>query len=128
VILLDTHAFLWLASSPGMLSPKSRKEIQANPAALHLSVVSSWEIAILVKRKRLELPMAPAEFIERAIAHLGVIELALSRATILASTSLPDIHNDPFDRVLVAECLQHGLSLVTCDRTIATYPGIRVIW
>lgn len=128
MILLDTHVLIWLASDPEQLSPVAQTAIRAHPASLHVSVVSVWEIALLVKRGRLTLPLPPDEYLTRAIAHHGLIELPLTRRVAQASVALPDIHNDPFDRILVAECNMRGLSLISRDGMIARYPGLPVIW
>jgi len=128
MILLDTHALVWLASAPDRLSDAARSSIRANPASLHLSVVSAWEISLLVKRGRLTLPLPPEEFLTAAIAHHGLIELPLNRRIAQYSVSLPDLHHDPFDRILIAECLTRELSLISCDTVIPRYPGIHVVW
>ena len=65
---------------------------------------------------------------ERALKHYGIHELALRRETVLKAVSLPDIHNDPFDRVLISEALLGKMKLVTKDSQIAKYPDIKVIW
>jgi PIN domain nuclease of toxin-antitoxin system len=128
VILLDTHALVWLASDPTQLSPAAQTAIRAHPASLHISIVSAWEISLLAKRGRLTLPLSPEEYLARAIAHHGLIELPLTRRVAQAAVSLPDIHNDPFDRILIAECHARGLSLITRDTVIPSYPDVRVIW
>ena len=128
MILLDTHTFVWLVSDPEQLSPAAQSAIRAHPASLHISVVSAWEISLLVKRGRLTLPLPPDEYFTRAIAHHGLIELPLTRKVAQASVSLPDIHNDPFDRILIAECNARGLSLISRDTVIPRYPGLHVIW
>jgi PIN domain nuclease of toxin-antitoxin system len=128
MILLDTHALVWLASDPDQLSNAAQTSIRANPASLHISIVSAWEISILTKRGRLTLPLSPEEFLTRAIAHHGLIELPLTSRIAQYSVSLPDLHNDPFDRILIAECQTRGLSLISCDAVIPRYPGIQVIW
>lgn len=91
-------------------------------------MVTAWKIALLYKKGRLHLALPPPEFVERAIRHHGVQELSLTREVSMASVSLPDIHNDPFDRILVAEALQHRCRLVTKDATIPLYPGVVTIW
>lgn len=82
----------------------------------------------MVKRRRLVLPMSPGDYLSRAIAHHGWIELPLTRRVAQASVALPDIHNDPFDRILIAECHMGGLSLISRDARIPGYPGLHVIW
>lgn len=128
MILLDTHTLVWLASDPEKLSSAARTAIRAHPVSLHFSIVSAWEISLLVKRGRLTLPLSPEEYLTRAIAHHGLIELPLTRRVAQASVSLPDIHNDPFDRILIAECHVRGLSLISRDAQIPRYPRLNVIW
>ena len=128
MILLDTHAFVWLASTPDRLSDTARAFILRHSSTLHISSVSAWEIALLCRKERLRLPLPPEPFIEEAIAHLHLIELPLTTKTVLHSVSLPPVHNDPFDRVLIAECQLNRFSLVSADRVLARYPGVAVIW
>ena len=128
MILLDTHVLVWLASDPAQLSTAARTAIQANAASLHISVVSAWEISLLAKRGRLTLPLPPIEYLTRAIAHLGLIELPLTRRAVQAAVDLPDIHHDPFDRILIAECHTRSLSLISRDAVIPSYPGIQIVW
>ena len=126
--LLDTHTFVWLASNKKELSAKAAVAIKKDLDSLFISVVTAWEIALLYKKGRLHLALPPPEFVERAIRHHGVQELPLTREVSIASVSLPDIHNDPFDRILVAEALQHRCRLVTKDTKIPLYPGVVTIW
>ena len=126
--LLDTHTFVWLASNQKELSAKAAVAIKKDLDSLFISVVTAWEIALLYKKGRLHLALPPPEFVERAIRHHGVQELPLTREVSMASVSLPDIHNDPFDRILLAEALQHRCRLVTKDTKIPLYPGVVTIW
>lgn len=128
MIILDTHVVVWLASDPEQLSEAAVRAITENAESLHISVVSAWEIAILVKRGRLELPLPPGDFVSRAIRYHRLIELPLERRIIERAVALPDIHNDPFDRILVAECLERDGVLVSRDTTLPRYPRLRVIW
>jgi PIN domain nuclease of toxin-antitoxin system len=126
--LLDTHVFVWLASDQGELSAKAYEAIEKDRTSLFISVMTSWEIARLHKKGRLRLPLPPGEFVERAVRHHGVQELPLNREVAMRGVSLPDIHNDPIDRILVAEAVHHGCLLVTKDEKIPLYPGIKTIW
>ena len=128
MILLDTHALIWLASDPAQLSDVARAAIRAHPASLHVSVVTAWEVSLLAKRGRLKLPLRPDDYLTRAIDHHGLIELPLTRRVVQASVLLPDIHNDPFDRILIAECQARGLSLISRDAVIPRYSDVPVIW
>lgn len=128
MILLDTHVFVWLASTPDKLSERARGVIAANASLLHISVVSAWEISLLYRKNRLCLPVSPEQFVEDAVNYLRLIEIPLSRKTIQYSVKLPQVHNDPFDRVLIAESHLNKLSLISADKLIHEYPDIDVIW
>jgi PIN domain nuclease of toxin-antitoxin system len=126
--LLDTHTFVWLASDQSALSSVALTAIKKDRGSLFISVVTSWEIALLYKKGRLLLPLPPSEFVEKALQHYGVRELPLKSEIAMAGVALPDIHNDPFDRILVAEALQNKCRLITKDEKISLYPGIEVVW
>jgi PIN domain nuclease of toxin-antitoxin system len=117
-----------MVSEPEQLSEPVRDLIQRHASALYLSVVSVWEIVMLEKRGRLKLPMRAEDYIERALSRTGVHELPLNRYTAQASVRLPDIHNDPFDRIIIAEAIERGMILVSKDQMIARYPDVRVVW
>jgi PIN domain nuclease of toxin-antitoxin system len=128
VIVLDTHAWVWwVAESPKLSSP-ARAAIGEAPA-LGVSVMSCWEVAMLVAKGRLGLSVDVSEWIENALARPRVRLLPLDPVTAVASTRLPgEFHDDPVDRILAATCLQRGLPLVTRDRRIHKWRQIQVIW
>jgi PIN domain nuclease of toxin-antitoxin system len=126
--LLDTHTFVWLASDQSSLSSVAFSAIKKDRGSLFISVVTSWEIALLYKKGRLLLPLAPSEFVEKAMQRYGVQELPLRSEIAMAAVALPDIHNDPFDRILVAESLHNKCRLVTKDEKISIYPGVEAVW
>ena len=128
MILLDTHAVVWLASDQEKLTKRAEELIRSNAGQLYMSVVSAWEISIMHKRRRLSLPMEPEEYVDRLIYQHGLNEVPLEREVIQLSVRLPDIHNDPFDRILIALCRQNGWVLLSKDSVIPKYPGIQVVW
>jgi len=128
LILLDTHTFVWWVSDRNQLSQAARAALEDETSQLHLSVVSAWEIALLQKKNRLRLPVPVPVFLQRGLARHGIHELPLLRRTVLTAVNLPDIHNDPFDRILVAEAIQGRLTIVTKDSVIPEYPGTTTIW
>lgn len=128
MLLLDTHAFVWLASDPGKLSSSVLSLIEESREPLAISVVTAWEIALLNKRKRLQLPLPATEYIDRAIAHHRIRELPLTRKTVLQAVGLSEIHRDPFDRILIAEAQLLDAQLISKDEAISQYPGIEVVW
>lgn len=129
MILLDTHALLWWALDPDRLSPVAletcaRMERDGGFAC----AISLWELAIKVKRGKLELPLSVEE-LARRIEQSGVVELlATDTTTWLRSVALPWEHRDPADRVIVATALLKGLPLLTKDETLHAYGDVRCIW
>jgi PIN domain nuclease of toxin-antitoxin system len=89
-----------------------------------------WEIAIKVKTGKLQLPKPPLQWVEElAQRHSLNLERRMPEVSIFcAAADLPLLHRDPFDRVLVAAAVELGLVVLTSDRVIPTYPGVRVIW
>ncbi len=128
MILLDTHVLVWLASDPAQLSRPAQEALHKFQGGLLVSAVSAWEIALLYKRGRLLLPVSPADFVRRAVARHGLHELPVISTTALAAVALPEIHNDPFDRILIAEALERKCRIVTKDAIIPKYPGVSVVW
>ena len=128
MIILDTHTLVWMASDPEKLSKPAADIIQKFQSSLLVSAVSAWEIALLYKRGRLLLPVPPDLFVGKALVRHGIQELPITRNVALAAVALPDIHNDPFDRILVAEALERKCRIISKDAIIPTYPGISVVW
>ncbi len=124
MILLDTQVFVWLVSAPDNLSRKAVALIRANADDLCLSIVSTWEISLLAKKGRLRLPASPEEYVADAVEYLRILEVPLTRKTVQYSVALPPIHNDPFDRVLIAESILNGWTLLSSDQMIPKYPGL----
>ncbi|MBA4386725.1 MAG: PIN domain nuclease [Verrucomicrobia bacterium] len=128
MLLLDTHAFVWLASDQDQLPRRSRELIKKHAGELHVSAISALEIAILVKRSKLKLPVAADVFIEKTLAQHGIEEIPVTRDIACLSAALPDIHNDPFDRIMIATAKLRKLTIVSKDRNISRYPNTTVIW
>ncbi len=126
-ILLDTCTFLWLISDSMELSEHPREVFQYDSASVFLSSVSVWEIFVKHALGRLPLPHPPAQFIAGMRALHSIEPLPLEEEAVLMLPKLPDIHRDPFDRMLVCQALAHGLSLLTPDSLIRQYP-VPVVW
>ena len=126
-ILLDTCTFLWIVTDAPELSDLSR-EVFVNPGnEVYLSSVSTWEIAIKHAMGRLPLPEVPEKFIPAQRKEHGVTSLALEEEATLHLTRLPEMHKDPFDRMLICQAIVQGLVILTPDELIMQYP-IRCIW
>jgi PIN domain nuclease of toxin-antitoxin system len=120
--LPDTHLLLWTAGEPGKL-PKAAREIIADPAhELFFSAVSIWEIAIKRALGRSNFQADPNRIRLLLLAN-GYVELPLTGDHGLAILGLPPIHQDPFDRILIAQTTFEGITLLTVDTDIAKYPG-----
>jgi PIN domain nuclease of toxin-antitoxin system len=124
--LLDTHTFLWAISGDKRLSRRAA-QVFAGPSDLWLSVVSIWEVLIKVQIGKMSLPVPTGPYIVKKLVENRIETLAVSRDHVLKVETLPIHHNDPFDRMLIAQSLEEGLPLVTADRAFAHYP-VELIW
>jgi len=121
-LLLDTHLLLWAAGKPNRLPATARKLID-NPAnELLFSAASVWEVAIKRGLGRSDFQADP-RLLRRGLLDNGYTELPILSDHVVAIGSLPPIHNDPFDRVLVAQAMVEGITLLTADSVVAQYPG-----
>ena len=126
-LLLDTCAFLWMASEPERLSAVAAAAIVDPANDVRLSAVSSWEIAVKYQLGKLTLDRPPERWVPEERARHGVDALVLDEDTTLHVHRLPAIHRDPFDRMLVCQAIVGGFTLVTPDPHIGRYP-VRVLW
>ena len=126
-LLLDTCTFLWLILDDEALTGRV-KDLFVNPDnEVFLSVVSAWEIAVKHAIGRLDLPEDPRLYVPEQRERHGIQSLSLDEASLLQVSSLPDIHDDPFDRMLISQALMHGLTIVSPDEAIKKYP-VRILW
>lgn len=120
MIVLDTSALLFWTLDPAQLSENSRQAIEQTDQ-IAISSISVWEIAIKVKRRKLELPLSPREYAER-LGRIGKLEiLSVDVQNWLDNLDLPWEHHDPADRTIVALATRLGCPLITSDRVIASY-------
>ena len=121
-LLLDTHIFLWFISGDARLPDRMRDAIRDPGNDVYLSVVSLWEIITKYKLGKLPLPQPPETYIPtQRIRHL-ITDLPLDEVSVTRLAQLPAIHRDPFDRMLICQALEQGLTIMTVDVTIPTYP------
>ncbi len=116
--LLDTHVFLWALGNPKALSLEARQLIQDPSYSVFVSAVSSVEIAIKQALGKLEAPAG----LEKEIEQRGFQELPLTYGHGSRLVELPSYHQDPFDRMLLAQALHEGLILITRDKKMKRYP------
>lgn len=131
MIVLDTHAWLWWLGSPGQLSPAASRLIEQHlgAAGIYVSSMSSWEIAMLAKKGRLELAMPVADWIARseALPFLGFVPVD-NHIAVRSVQLNGEAAKDPADRIIIATALCLGACLVTKDRKIRDDPGVETVW
>ena len=126
-LLLDTCSFLWLANGERAFSREVAQVIMAADTELALSAVSAWELAIKHTRGRLPLPEPLARFVPRVRDRYWIAFLPLDEESALHIVTLPALHADPFDRMLVSQAIVHGMTILTPDPLITQYPA-RTLW
>jgi PIN domain nuclease of toxin-antitoxin system len=126
-LLLDTHAFLWWVTDDHRLSIAGRASIGASENEVFLSAVSVWEIITKVRIGRLPIAEPVDGFIARHLDENAFQSLSITMRHTFALQILPDLHRDPFDRMLVAQALTEAMPLVTGDRAVRAYP-VSTIW
>ena len=121
-LLIDTHLLLWAYDRPQQL-PKAAAASLADPANdLLFSAASIWEVAIKSSRMGSRFTVDPRR-LRRALLDNGYLELPITSEHAIAIQSLPPLHKDPFDRILIAQATVEGITLLTSDRQVAKYPG-----
>lgn len=121
-LLLDTHLLLWAAGEPGKL-PRAAKKLLSDPNNdLLFSAASLWEITIKRSLGRSDFRVEP-RLLRRGLLDNGYLELPITSEHALATEALPSVHKDPFDRILVAQAMVEGITLLTVDSLVAKYPG-----
>jgi PIN domain nuclease of toxin-antitoxin system len=121
-LLLDTHLLLWAAGKPNRLPAAVRKLIDSPANELLFSAASVWEVAIKRGLGRSDFQADP-RLLRRGLLDNGYTELPILSDHVVAIESLPPIHKDPFDRLLVAQATVEGITLLTADSIVAEYPG-----
>lgn len=120
-ILLDTHIFLWFISGDTKLSNDVRDAIRDPDNEIYLSVVSVWEAIIKYQLGKLPLPEHPGTYLPKQRDLHQITSLALDESSVVQLMNLPPLHRDPFDRMLICQALQNGLTIATVDTAIRAY-------
>ena len=123
-ILTDTHTLVWALTAPEALGAGAREALASCPFTA--SVANLWEL-LLKSRRPGALLADPLPWWDNYVSRAGVPALAIRTAHIRSLASLPELHKDPFDRILVAQALAEGLTLATKDTVLARY-GAEVVW
>ena len=121
-LLLDTHLLLWAAGEPDRLPLQAMAEIENSNNELLFSAASLWEVAIKRALGRSDFTVDP-RLLRRGLLDNGYHELQITSEHAVAVDGLPPIHKDPFDRMLIAQSIVEGVTLLTVDDLVARYPG-----
>ena len=119
---LDTNLILWTMFQPEKLSPKASEILRDRQHSLYFSVVSIWETAIKTALSRSDFDV-DARNLRRYLFNEGYGELSIQSEHAFLAATLPPLHKDPFDRMLIAQATVEGITLLTADAKIAKYPG-----
>ena len=126
-VLLDAHVFIWWVLDMPNLSDASREILGDGGNEVLFSAASGYEIAYKADQGRLALPEPPSEYVRSRLAAYGFESLGVELSHALRAATLPRIHGDPFDRMLVAQAQIEGLPILTADRAIGRY-DVETIW
>jgi PIN domain nuclease of toxin-antitoxin system len=131
LIVLDTHAWVWWIASPDQLSESAREaiELAAERQAIYISSISTWELALLARKGRLELTIPVEDWVARCEALPWLQFVPLDNRIALRCNRLPgELHADPADRIIIATALTLGYPLISRDTKIRDYPHVETIW
>jgi PIN domain nuclease of toxin-antitoxin system len=126
-LLLDTHTFIWCSIDRDKLSPKVSNIILEDAHGLFLSLASVWEMQIKIQLGKLRFELPLAEILSAQQAVNGIQLLSIDLPHIWALERLPHHHRDPFDRLLIAQAQNEGLTLVSADRVFGLY-YVNLLW
>ncbi|MDZ8052697.1 MAG: type II toxin-antitoxin system VapC family toxin [Aulosira sp. ZfuVER01] len=128
MIVLDTHIWVWWVQNDSRLTQQQRQWLQDYESdGLGVSILSCWEVAKLVEKKRLILPLTIDQWLEVALAYPGVQLLNLSLPIVIDSTQLSGFHSDPFDQLIVATARFYNCYLLTVDAKILNYSDVQTL-
>lgn len=128
MILLDTCTLLWIVAQQEKLSAAAYEAVKKHNGAIFVSSISALEIAMKTQKNLYELPCSATEWFGKALKLHSLMELTIDHTIAATSALLPRIHNDPFDRLIIATAVQHGLKILTPDKHIHAYSQIKCIW
>jgi PIN domain nuclease of toxin-antitoxin system len=126
-ILLDTCTFLWIITDNAKLSHRARSLHMEKSNEVYLSAVSTWEISFKFGLGKLYLPSEPIKYLPMQRKKHNVLSHSLDEEATLYMSKLPDLHKDPFDRMLICQAITSDMVLLTPDVSITQYP-VRCDW
>lgn len=125
--LLDTMVWLWSVGPTELIGRAGLEILSSGPDEIYLSAASSWEIAIKAKLGKFQLPEAPGRYVRTRLAKQGIRPLSVTLDHTLGVYDLPLHHNDPFDRLIIAQALADDMVILTSDRAFKKY-SVDLVW
>jgi len=125
--LLDTCTFLWLELNPTRIPASLLELLEADETRRYLSASVVWEISMKWSQGKLILPVPPEELVRLARVESILETVPIFESSTLLTAKLPWLHKDPFDRILIAQAIEHGFTIVTPDPLIRQY-AVKTIW
>lgn len=126
-LLLDTHTLIWFDAEPDRLSDTSRDVLTDGNNDLLISIASIWEMQIKIQIGRLRLRLPLSVLIDEQIKNAGLEILTITPQHVYEVQNLPDIHRDPFDRIMIAQAIVENVPFVSADNILIGY-SVRQIW
>ena len=128
MLILDTHAWVEWVNSPEILPTNLRLSLENSEESLSISIISCYEVALLVNRGRITLDRPIARWFDEAIQGAGIESLGMTPEIAEIAAGLPQIHKDPWDRLIIATAQAYNVPLVTRDENIHKYPNLQAVW
>ena len=131
MIVLDTHVWVLFVSNPELLSKRAKRSLDTSmeEKGILISSISTWEVALLVAKKRLQLTLSVTDWIAKSEALPFITFIPVDNSVAIKSVNLPQpLHNDPADRIIIATAISMGVPLVTKDKKLLKYPHVQTIW
>lgn len=125
--LLDTVVWLWSVGPADKIGAAGLEILANGREDIYLSAASTWEIAIKAKLGRFHLPQAPGPYVRSRMSAQRILPLSVTHNHTLAVYDLPLHHGDPFDRLIIAQAIQEGMTILTADREFRKY-SVELIW
>jgi len=126
-LLLDTHIWLWYLQGSDRLSVSLKEQLEDPDTELWLSPISIWETIVLAEKGKIELASAPTTWVKKYLRELDFKEAPLTFEIAMKSRQIKLPHQDPADRFIAATALEYDLTLVTVDRHLCSYQGLKTI-
>jgi PIN domain nuclease of toxin-antitoxin system len=120
--LLDTVVWLWSVGPSKTIGAAGLEILASSQQEIYLSAASSWEIAIKTRLGKFRLPEPPGRYVPKRLVEQGIRSLAINQAHSLRVYDLPSHHFDPFDRMIIAQAMVEGMTVLTSDRAFEKYP------